>query len=84
MLGLFLAVILVHECVKHGIPAATAAVLFLLIPWLPWWPVRLAWIPLAMVVFYVFGTFFWPPFFAAGLGWLTGIAAYRVVRNTRS
>jgi hypothetical protein len=83
VLGLFLAAFLVYECGKHGIPAVIAAVPFLILPWLPWWPLRLVWIPLALAVFYTFGLFFWPPFFTAALAWLTGAAAFRVVRGVR-
>ncbi|MEU8240773.1 hypothetical protein [Actinoplanes missouriensis] len=82
MAGLFLAALVVYECVNYGISTVIAAVLFLAVPWLPWWPFRLTWIPLVLVVLYTFGPFFWPPFFVAGLAWLTGIAAYHVVRGT--
>ncbi|BBH69006.1 hypothetical protein ACTI_56910 [Actinoplanes sp. OR16] len=81
--GLFVAAILVYECIKHGIPAVIAAVIFLAVPWVPWWPLRLPWVPLAAVVVYTFEPFHWPPFYTAGLAWLTGIAAVRVVHGAR-
>ncbi|WP_229069946.1 hypothetical protein [Actinoplanes sp. DH11] len=79
--GLFLVAFTVSECAKHEAPATAAAVIFLGLPWLPWRPLRIAWVPLCLLVLYTFGTFVFPPFFTAGLGWLTGIATYRVVRG---
>ncbi|MEV6304687.1 hypothetical protein AB0M02_35120 [Actinoplanes sp. NPDC051861] len=80
VLGLLTLASAIAVSFRFGVGTIVAALIFFVVPWMPWKPLRSAWFPLSgLVVLTVWPV--WPPLFGAGLGWLTGIAAVRVLRG---